>query len=599
MVNRWESMEPRLGILGFAGVLVVTLALVAGMGCDGGERSGPPQDWVVPPAELPPPPWPEWALEHWVWEDESTQESARALVSGYLERGVPVGAIIIDSPWETGYNTFDFDPDLYPDPEGLIRDLHDLDVRVLLWIVSAINVDAPNFPVARDRGYLVKKASGEDAIFEWWKGDGGFLDYTNPEAVTWWHAEMGPVLDMGIDGWKADGTDFSGYLLDLLGGMYGWTGRIEPAAYSEMYYRDFFAHTRERLGRDRIITARPVDSYGTPIPFPFAPGDVNLAGWVGDQDPTFEGLRNALFNLFASSGLAFRSDKAYVNLGSDIGGYRGDGVRDRELFIRWTQLGALCPVMENGGAGEHRPWMYDPETLDIYAEYTCLHHQLIPYLYSQGAEAYAAGESLMIPEGAWRLQGRQWNYRLGDALFVSAIVQAGGGVEISLPEGRWFSLATGEAYAGGGSHTGEFSLERYPVYVREGELLPLRGEDGCGSRGLGVPEGVLAFLVWPGTTDRFSLYEEGGQGAVVSYRMEADRMSWEITATARPIELWVRGEREWVSVETTPGGTLPSFVDPEAFGRSERGWYREPGARGIRVRPGRCERGFRVVMRFS
>ena len=53
----------------------------------------------------PPPPWPEWAFHHWVWEDESTQESALALVNGYLDRDIPVGAIIIDSPWETGYNT--------------------------------------------------------------------------------------------------------------------------------------------------------------------------------------------------------------------------------------------------------------------------------------------------------------------------------------------------------------------------------------------------------------------------------------------------------------------------------------------------------------
>ena len=68
------------------------------------------------PIPDPVPPWPAWALSHWVWEDESTQESATALVDDYLAHDIPVGAIIIDSPWETGYDTFAWDPVRFPDP---------------------------------------------------------------------------------------------------------------------------------------------------------------------------------------------------------------------------------------------------------------------------------------------------------------------------------------------------------------------------------------------------------------------------------------------------------------------------------------------------
>ena len=75
---------------------------------------------INPPVVNSSPPWPEWVLRHWVWEDESTQESAVSLVADYLARDIPVGAIIIDSPWETGYNTFAFDPKLYPDPQQMI-----------------------------------------------------------------------------------------------------------------------------------------------------------------------------------------------------------------------------------------------------------------------------------------------------------------------------------------------------------------------------------------------------------------------------------------------------------------------------------------------
>src|SRR5687768_9609479 len=69
-------------------------------------------------------PWPEWVFHHWVWEDESTQESALQLVNDYIAHDIPVGAIIIDSPWETGYNTFEWDSSLYPDPQAMVDSFH-------------------------------------------------------------------------------------------------------------------------------------------------------------------------------------------------------------------------------------------------------------------------------------------------------------------------------------------------------------------------------------------------------------------------------------------------------------------------------------------
>jgi len=72
------------------------------------------------------------------------------------------------------------------------------------------------------------------------------------------------------------------------------------------------------------------------------PRDVNFAGWVGDQDPTWIGLDAALTNMF------FSGLRGFVNFGSDIGAYRDDGMRDEEVFTRWVQLGAMSPVIQPG-----------------------------------------------------------------------------------------------------------------------------------------------------------------------------------------------------------------------------------------------------------
>lgn len=412
------------------------------------------------------PPWPEWSLHHWVWEDESTQASALDLVDGYLERQVPVGAVIIDSPWATGYNTFDWDPGLFPDAQAMVDAFHERDVRVLVWIVPAINLDeADLYAEAAERGFFMQKnATSGPAVVDWWKGKGSLIDYFNAEAVAWWHAKMDKTLALGIDGWKCDGLDFSAILTPYSPGLGRNVDRIE---YSHAYYRDFFEYTRKELGPDRIITARPVDNYGADLGgevVSFAPIDINWAGWVGDQDPDFSGLAAALNNMYYSA------EMGYVNFGSDIGGYRTDDSelgRDKVTFIRWAQLGAFNPVMENGGAGEHRPWMFDAETLEIYRQFTNLHYALLPYLMKEGATAYSEGRSLMR-----FLDKQRFSYLLGPDVFIAPMLSSEPSITVTFPEeGRWVYLFNGEVFTNGSTVEIDVPLESYPVFYREGSTV--------------------------------------------------------------------------------------------------------------------------------
>ena len=538
--------------------------------------------YYVEPVNNPAPPWPEWPLRHWVWEDESTQDSAESLVEDYLSYDIPVGAIIIDSPWATGYNTFKFDTSLYPDPQGMIDRFHNWDVRVFLWATPVVNIDSPNYTEGLDNGYYIN----DGRLLKWWKGDGSFLDYTNPDAVAWWHGMMDQVLEMGIDGWKTDNAPF---------GLWQWlvlqtqAGPMSVTDYQRLYYSDFYNYTRKVSGEDRVITARPVDAFGFKLfGLTFAPREVNFAGWVGDQENSWAGLNDALVNLF------FSAEEGYVNFGSDIGGYNGDGERDKLLFIRWAQLGAFCPIMENGGQGEHRPWTIDEETIDIYRKFTMIHHDLIPYLYSQGATSYDRGVSLM------RQQEGGWNYLLGDNIFVSAIWSPDNLRKIQFPPGTWvdFWNANNE-YDGLTTMEIEYSLDQYPVFVRKGSIIPMElGEQSVIENPpdeVFSPYTVDIYTADKGSTE-FDVYEENGPGARITTRFSG-KTEIEISATERRYAVRVVGASPPAAVEIEGLGFLDRAGSVDSLKAMENGWYYNLAQKTIWIKPPHALRGLLVTIK--
>jgi alpha-glucosidase (family GH31 glycosyl hydrolase) len=322
---------------------------------------------------------------------------------------------------------------------------------------------------------------GREAVIDWWHGKGGMIDYTNPEALEWWHGQMNKAIDLGIDGWKCDGTD--PYTM-LIPDARGKSGHVTRREYSDDYYGDFFDYTRKRAGRnDTLIMSRPVDAYG-PLYIDFSPKRVMLSGWVGDEDPTFKGLQNCL-NRYLQSAWA-----GYANFGSDIGGYRtGDGTlgRTKELFIRWAQLGAFSPLMENGGNKEHRPWMFDNtnETLNIYRKLVDDHYKLVPYFLTIGADALKKGTSAMTPlakhesfiEKAIDLfHPDTYNYLLGPSFLVAPITSEDGSVSVTFPSGQWVARwNTSQVYKGGDTvHFNKLPLEIFPVFLKTNAIIPLR-----------------------------------------------------------------------------------------------------------------------------
>jgi alpha-D-xyloside xylohydrolase/trinucleotide repeat-containing gene 6 protein len=301
---------------------------------------------------------------------------------------------------------------------------------------------------------------------------------------------MDAVLNIGVDGWKCDGTD--PYVMEFVQ-PHGYRGPIGYHEYGHMYYRDFLYHSRS-INPDALIMSRPVDSAG-PLYWNFSPHDVMLSGWVGDQQGNWAGLQHAMNNMIESA------LQKYANFGSDIGGYLVTKNRELIVFVRWFQMGAFVPLMENGGNDEHRPWMWDQPgsttILDTYRKFVHTHMELLPYLLNAGTTALSTNVSVLKPIAKSVLTTHSWDYWLWHDIFVSPVVESPGNFKtVSFPSGNnyvnyWDATKT---YTGGSTISLNVSITEFPAFQRAGSIIPLEVKSSVTNHGLSS-EHITAMIV--------------------------------------------------------------------------------------------------------
>lgn len=514
------------------------------------------------PDQVRPPLAPRWTYEPWVWEDEENDADATvALVDGYRQRDIPVGVVIVDSPWQTNYNTFEV-AESFGNPERLIERLRDRDVRVVFWATGFVNtssIDGPesgeasNYREAHQRGYFVNGG----LTYTWDKGEGSAVDFFNPDAVAWWYGQMDRSWALGIDGWKVDSPE--GNLPDIVQTAAGPKTNRE---YGDAYYRAFYAYVA-RKGSEAITIARPYDG-GTV----YAPLDANPVGWVGDQEPDWgeRGIEEALDNILASAELGFSM------VGSDIGGYR-PGERFDKLFVRWTQLGALSPLMENGGRGEHRPWRLDEEVVAIYRYYARLHHQLVPYLYGLGVDNHLGGPPIIRDPDR---EGQQ--YLLGEDLLVAPLLTREDRRRVVLPSGtRWYDYWDDSYPIAGGTFVeyDDEDLSSMPLYVRSGAIIPMEVADAeTGHGGVGSA-GALTLVLYPDGVSRRTIRPDANRELTVETRREGGEVTVALGPSSDRLILRIKQRERPEDVTVGRDGVTTSLAEHAIFDQPdapEAGW---------------------------
>ncbi len=477
-----------------------------------------------------PPLTPPWALECWLWEDDvNTAERVDTLLNGYAKYDIPVRTILIDSPWSLRYNDYEIDTLRYPNPKVWFTGLQDKGYRVVCWITNMVNSRSKNtrikeseafFKDASNKGYL----AGHGEKNNWWQGDGGFIDYSNPEAMKWWQGRQQQLFDLGVDGWKLDGTATLFYTLyGPIPFAYKSTksGLMSTRTYMDHYYRDEYQHGLTQ-NPEFVTLARSMDRWYHPEGF--APLDAAPVTWVGDQKHTWEstgnkttddkeavdvamdgidGIESAIQNILAAAKLR------YNVIGSDIAGFSGRHIPPR-LYIRWTGLSAFCGLFLNGGHGERALWHRTPQELEVIRKFSWLHTELVPYMYSYVVTGHGGGRVLQKP-----IDGK-YHYMFGEDFVVAPIYRDDLKCKVTLPAGKWYYFFDDKMVVQGDkpvTFEREYPLEEFPVYIREGAIVPVNVERSYTGLGTEANKGSLTWLIYPGADNKFTVYHPDKSGS--------------------------------------------------------------------------------------
>lgn len=411
-----------------------------------------------------PPLVPEWSYGLWLSTSFTTDYDEKTVldfVDGMAERNIPLSVFHFDCRWmkELEWCNFDWDKSKFPDPEGLLKKLHDRGLKVCVWINSYIGQKSPLFEEGAKNGYFIMNEDGTPWQWDKWQAGMAIVDFTNPEATKWYQGYLKKLVAMGVDCFK---TDF-GERIPTEGVKYydGSDPQLMHNYYTYLYNKAVYDVLVETKGADQaILFARSATVGGQQFP----------VHWGGDCSSNYPSMAESL-----RAGLSFGMS-GFGYWSHDIAGFEDQATPD--LYKRWTQFGLLSSHSRYHGSTAYKvPWLYGDEAVDVAREFTELKLQLKPYLLKMMQETHETGIPMMramvleFPDDP-TCEDIDTQYMLGDDLLVAPIFREDGVARFYVPDDGsgqpWTNIITKTAYEPGKWYTEQYDYHTLPVLARPG-----------------------------------------------------------------------------------------------------------------------------------
>ena len=495
------------------------------------------------------PMFPLWTFGYWQSKERyKTANETLGIVQQYRKLGVPLDGIIQDwQYWGSNYlwNAMDFLAEEFSNGRQMIDEVHKLGAHFMISVWASFGPMTKAYRELEEKDLLFDFETWPQSGLTFWPPRKDYpsgvrvYDAFSPEARTIYWKYLKKLFDYGTDAWWMDSTDpdcfdSSPATYAHKAGQEGGTWRSLRNAFPLETVRGVYQAQREIQSDKRVfIMTRSSfagqQHYGSNM-------------WSGDVSSTWDMLRKQV-----PAGLSF-SLTGNPNFNTDIGGFfcgsyntRGPASAPRnpqfqELYVRWMQYGLFCPVFRSHGADAPREiWQFGKKGEPVYdaiEETIRLRYRLLPYIYSTAWQVTSNNESYLRPlfsdfakdRSVWDLTDE---FMFGRSILATPILEPQytqeevvrgdvSGVDWTLPKTAkkylpkgtgWYDFWTGKRYAGGQSVTLETQLNRVPMFVRAGSILPL------GPVMQYVGEKVwdnLELRVYPGADASFTLYEDDG-----------------------------------------------------------------------------------------
>jgi alpha-D-xyloside xylohydrolase len=441
---------------------------------------------------------PQWAYGFWQCRERYTSGANLVeAVKEFRKRNLPIDVIVQDWQYwgDNGWGVPQFDEKNYSNPAGFIKEIHDLNARFNISIWSN-----PDRNSAIGKKYVSKNLFIQDS--KW-------LDYFNPVTrKSYWNTLNKNLFSHGVDSWWMDATEPENDALHELKTYLG-PGDFYRLTYPMFVSRAVYEGQRQTTSKKRVcILTRSAflgqQRYGT----------INWSGDIGGTWDSYQRQIVAGLN-YTITGMPYWT--------TDIGGFFRPGnsqytdEKYHELLIRWFQWGAFNPIFRvHGYQSETEPWKYGQQVENKIRDILSLRYRLLPYIYSEAWQVTKNGSTIMRPlvmdfnndSLAIKLP---YEYMFGKSFLVSPVTQPDVTEwKVYLPGStKWYDFWTGESMDGGKTINTDASLDKIPLFVKAGSIIPMGKFIQYANQN---SSDTLEVRLYKGADGKFELYEDEGDG---------------------------------------------------------------------------------------